>query len=178
MVLERQYFFFTLTIPKGNTKQCLFFVWQKSEALLSTYKIWGIAAHSHLLCAVVSAYFTSKSKLKGWGGRKGELPLLIEENTIECADPCSIHLNSVLWWPSGKHDKLVSIDKENLFLWSLDSSTKSAKVRLGPSSTQLQSVSNALWATMWNVMLFFLSSAVSIQLHAPAFLKSWTQHWL
>lgn len=36
--------------------------------------------------------------------------------------------NSVLWWPSGRHDKLISIDDENLFLWSLDCSKKAAQV--------------------------------------------------
>ena len=36
--------------------------------------------------------------------------------------------DSILWWPLGKHDKLVSIDEGNLFLWSIDSSTKAAKV--------------------------------------------------
>lgn len=38
--------------------------------------------------------------------------------------------NSVLWWPSGRHDKLISIDEENLNLWSLDVSKKSAQVRV------------------------------------------------
>lgn len=36
--------------------------------------------------------------------------------------------NSVLWWPSGRNDKLISIDEENIFLWSLDCSRKSAQV--------------------------------------------------
>lgn len=36
--------------------------------------------------------------------------------------------NSVLWCPSGKSDKLVSLDEQNLVLWSLDCSKKSAEV--------------------------------------------------
>ncbi|KAB2628323.1 hypothetical protein D8674_033118 [Pyrus ussuriensis x Pyrus communis] len=31
-------------------------------------------------------------------------------------------------WPSGRHDKLISIDEENLSLWSLDLSKKAAQV--------------------------------------------------
>lgn len=38
-------------------------------------------------------------------------------------------IDSVLWWPTGRHDKLVSIDEQNLFLWSLDASKKTAQVR-------------------------------------------------
>ena len=38
-------------------------------------------------------------------------------------------LDSTLWWPSGRYDKLISIDEQNLFLWSLDSSRKTAQVR-------------------------------------------------
>lgn len=37
-------------------------------------------------------------------------------------------LCSILWWPTGRHDKLVSIDEQNLFLWSLDTSKKTAQV--------------------------------------------------
>ncbi|KAG7020716.1 WD repeat-containing protein DWA2, partial [Cucurbita argyrosperma subsp. argyrosperma] len=39
-------------------------------------------------------------------------------------------LDSVLWWPSGRHDKLISIDEENILLWSLDCSRKLAQVDL------------------------------------------------
>lgn len=44
------------------------------------------------------------------------------------------HLNvlqmvgSTLWWPTGRHDRLVSIDEQNLFLWSFDTSKKNAQV--------------------------------------------------
>ncbi|GER40000.1 catalase-peroxidase [Striga asiatica] len=31
---------------------------------------------------------------------------------------------TMCWWPTGRHDKLVSIDEQNLFLWSLDTSKK------------------------------------------------------
>ncbi|KAK6939251.1 hypothetical protein RJ641_028782, partial [Dillenia turbinata] len=34
---------------------------------------------------------------------------------------------NVLWWLSGRQDKLISIDEENLLLWSLDSTRKAAQ---------------------------------------------------
>ncbi|PKU83382.1 WD repeat-containing protein DWA2 [Dendrobium catenatum] len=37
-------------------------------------------------------------------------------------------LKCILWWPRGRHDKVISIDEGNLFLWSIDSSSKTAKV--------------------------------------------------
>ncbi|KAG6503567.1 hypothetical protein ZIOFF_035883 [Zingiber officinale] len=43
-------------------------------------------------------------------------------------DKHSFKIKCVLWWPSGKHDRLISIDEGNLFLWSIDSSNKVAKV--------------------------------------------------
>ncbi|CAN6485202.1 unnamed protein product [Victoria cruziana] len=60
-------------------------------------------------------------------------------------DAHSCEIRSVLWWPSGKHDKLVSIDKENLFLWSLDSSTKSAKVQSQESVGMLHYLTGGAW---------------------------------
>lgn len=44
--------------------------------------------------------------------------------------------DSVLWWPSGKQDKIVSIDEENIFLWALDCPRKAAQVRMEIFSDQ------------------------------------------
>ncbi|XP_042425340.1 WD repeat-containing protein DWA2-like isoform X1 [Zingiber officinale] len=54
-------------------------------------------------------------------------------------------LVSVLWWPSGKHDRLISIDEGNIFLWSLDSSNKVAKVISQESVGMLQNLSGGAW---------------------------------
>ncbi|MQM10745.1 hypothetical protein Taro_043640 [Colocasia esculenta] len=54
-------------------------------------------------------------------------------------------LNSVLWWPSGKHDSVISLDEQNLFLWSLDSSHKIAKVQSQESVGLLHSLSGGTW---------------------------------
>ncbi|XVE69630.1 hypothetical protein DITRI_Ditri10aG0005500 [Diplodiscus trichospermus] len=54
-------------------------------------------------------------------------------------------INCVLWWPSGRHDKLISIDDENIFLWSLDCSKKAAQVQSKESAGMLQYLSGGAW---------------------------------
>ncbi|CAI9758036.1 unnamed protein product [Fraxinus pennsylvanica] len=34
----------------------------------------------------------------------------------------------VLWWPTGRHDKLVTVDEQNILLWNIDTSKKTAQV--------------------------------------------------
>ncbi|MBA0864375.1 hypothetical protein Goshw_002349 [Gossypium schwendimanii] len=54
-------------------------------------------------------------------------------------------INCVLWWPSGRHDKLLSIDDENIFLWTLDCSKKAAQVQSKESSGMLHYLSGGAW---------------------------------
>ncbi|KAG4147963.1 hypothetical protein ERO13_D05G256300v2 [Gossypium hirsutum] len=54
-------------------------------------------------------------------------------------------INCVLWWPSGGHDKLLSIDDENIFLWTLDCSKKAAQVQSKESSGMLHYLSGGAW---------------------------------
>ncbi|KAK3038851.1 hypothetical protein RJ639_028573 [Escallonia herrerae] len=54
-------------------------------------------------------------------------------------------LGSILWWPSGKHDKLISIDEQNLFLWCLDSSRKTTQVKSQESAGMLHYLSGGAW---------------------------------
>ncbi|GAB4828423.1 WD repeat-containing protein dwa2 [Ancistrocladus abbreviatus] len=54
-------------------------------------------------------------------------------------------IKCVLWCPSGRHDKLVSIDEQKLLLWSLDSSKKTAQVQSQESAGMLQSLSGGSW---------------------------------
>ncbi|XP_077246802.1 WD repeat-containing protein DWA2-like [Tasmannia lanceolata] len=60
-------------------------------------------------------------------------------------DAQSGKIKCILWWPSGKHDKLVSIDEETLVLWSLDYSTKTAKVQSQESVGMLHNLSGGAW---------------------------------
>ncbi|CAA6663269.1 unnamed protein product [Spirodela intermedia] len=53
--------------------------------------------------------------------------------------------NFILWWPIGKHDKVISIDEQNLFLWSLDCSRKIAEVQSQESVGVLHHLSGGAW---------------------------------
>ncbi|XP_061969536.1 WD repeat-containing protein DWA2-like isoform X2 [Populus nigra] len=53
--------------------------------------------------------------------------------------------NCVLWWPSGRNDKLISIDQENIFLWSLDCSRQAAQVQSKESAGMLHYLSGGAW---------------------------------
>ncbi|XP_074583923.1 WD repeat-containing protein DWA2-like [Curcuma longa] len=60
-------------------------------------------------------------------------------------DEHSFKIKCILWWPSGKHDRLISMDEGNLFLWSMDSSNKIAKVISQESVGMLQNLSGGAW---------------------------------
>lgn len=61
---------------------------------------------------------------------------------------------SVLWWPTGRHDKLISIDEQNLLLWSLDSSEKMAQVLVDSGS--IDTCSEAIFLLMMPSLIFGL----------------------
>ncbi|KAF0898360.1 hypothetical protein E2562_007210 [Oryza meyeriana var. granulata] len=54
-------------------------------------------------------------------------------------------IRCVLWWPLGKHDKLISIDDRNIFLWNIDASNKSAKVIQKGSADMLPNLRGGAW---------------------------------
>ncbi|KAG9446002.1 hypothetical protein H6P81_012130 [Aristolochia fimbriata] len=66
------------------------------------------------------------------------------EQLISLNDSTS-KIKCVLWWPSGKHDQLISIEEENLFLWNLDSSAKTAKIIARESVGMLHNLSGGAW---------------------------------
>ncbi|KAL6521710.1 WD repeat-containing protein dwa2 [Orobanche gracilis] len=63
---------------------------------------------------------------------------------IAALDGHGYKIKCVLWWPTGKHDKLASIDEQNLFLWSLDTSKKTAQVQ-SKESAGLHHISGGAW---------------------------------
>ncbi|KAL6521712.1 WD repeat-containing protein dwa2 [Orobanche gracilis] len=63
---------------------------------------------------------------------------------ISALDGHDSMIKCVLWWPTGKHDKLVSVDEQNLFLWSLDTSKKTAQVQ-SKESAGLHHISGGVW---------------------------------
>uniref|UniRef100_A0ACD5Y8A1 Uncharacterized protein n=2 Tax=Avena sativa TaxID=4498 RepID=A0ACD5Y8A1_AVESA len=54
-------------------------------------------------------------------------------------------IRCVLWWPLGKHDKLISIDDRTIFLWNIDPSNKSAKVISQGSADMLPNLRGGAW---------------------------------
>lgn len=86
-----------------------FFQW----CLLDVIMHWSLSLNGGIYVLVWTSPFIASFQLK-------DLPCI-----SDLGDVC----NSVLWWPSGKQDKLVSIDEENIFLWTLDCPRKTAQVR-------------------------------------------------
>ncbi|KAG6514145.1 hypothetical protein ZIOFF_024486 [Zingiber officinale] len=80
---------------------------------------------------IFSTVFTSR---EAYGASVWKIPELYGQSNapqleqLVSLDKHSFKIKCVLWWPSGKHDRLISIDEGNLFLWSIDSSNKVAKV--------------------------------------------------
>ncbi|XP_038886470.1 WD repeat-containing protein DWA2-like [Benincasa hispida] len=64
---------------------------------------------------------------------------------VTSLDEHASKINCVLWWPSGRHDKLISIDEENILLWSLDCSRKAAQVQSKESAGMLHYLSGGTW---------------------------------
>lgn len=62
--------------------------------------------------------------------------------------------HSVIWWPSGKHDKLISIDQENIFLWNLDCSRKVAQVNSSRTCMLIRYAIKNLWNHAFVLLLF------------------------
>jgi WD40 repeat protein len=54
-------------------------------------------------------------------------------------------IKCTLWWPSGKHNQLVSIDAENLYLWDIDTSLKTAQVHGSASAGELSHMASGCW---------------------------------
>ncbi|XP_047976185.1 WD repeat-containing protein DWA2-like [Salvia hispanica] len=65
--------------------------------------------------------------------------------SIASLDGHTSKLRCVLWWPTGRHDKLVSIDEHNLFLWSLDTSKKTAQVQSQESAGMRHYLTGGAW---------------------------------
>ncbi|KAG6556347.1 hypothetical protein Mapa_002290 [Marchantia paleacea] len=57
------------------------------------------------------------------------------KHTIKCT----------LWWPSGKHNQLLSIDAENLFIWDVNTAQRLAKVETQLSAGELHHMAGGAW---------------------------------
>ncbi|GFP86943.1 WD repeat-containing protein dwa2 [Phtheirospermum japonicum] len=65
--------------------------------------------------------------------------------SVASLDGHTSKIRCVIWWPTGRHDKLVSIDEQNLFLWNLDTSKKTAQVQSQESAGVLHYLSGGAW---------------------------------
>ncbi|KAL0363987.1 UNVERIFIED_CONTAM: WD repeat-containing protein DWA2 [Sesamum angustifolium] len=65
--------------------------------------------------------------------------------SVASLDGHTCKIRCVLWWPTGRHDKLVSVDEQNLFLWSLDTSKKTAQVQSQESAGMLHYLTGGAW---------------------------------
>ncbi|XP_019168486.1 PREDICTED: WD repeat-containing protein DWA2-like [Ipomoea nil] len=64
---------------------------------------------------------------------------------IASLDAHGSKIRCTLWWPTGRHDKLVTIDEQNLILWGFDTSKKTAQVQAKESAGMLHSLSGGAW---------------------------------
>ncbi|CAN8292247.1 unnamed protein product [Cochlearia groenlandica] len=117
----------------------------------------GLFAHPNEIWDLASCPFDQRvfstvfSTGESFGASIWQIPELygqLSSPQLECIASLDSHvakINCVLWWPSGRWDKLISIDEQNIFLWSLDCSKKSAEVLSKDSAGMLHSLSGGAW---------------------------------
>uniref|UniRef100_A0A0D6R6Q8 EIPR1-like beta-propeller domain-containing protein n=1 Tax=Araucaria cunninghamii TaxID=56994 RepID=A0A0D6R6Q8_ARACU len=117
----------------------------------------GLYSHPHEIWDLASCPFDLRifSTVYASGGDYGAALWRIPEPSthhnapqleqLGCLDAHTHKIKCVLWWPSGRHGQLVSIDEETFYLWSLDSSTMSAKVLSQESAGMLNHMSGGAW---------------------------------
>ncbi|KAD7477082.1 hypothetical protein R6Q59_006957 [Mikania micrantha] len=110
-------------------------------------EIWDIAS-----CPFDQRIFSTVfSSGESYGAAVWQIPELYGQSNspqLECIASLDAHsskIKCVLWWPSGRLDKLITIDEQNIFLWSLDSSKKSAQVQSQESVGMLHHLSSGAW---------------------------------
>ncbi|CAO2821614.1 unnamed protein product [Amaranthus hypochondriacus] len=128
-------------------------------------EIWDIAS-----CPFDQRIFSTVSfNGQSYGAALWQIPELYGQlnspqlERITALDSHSGKIGCVLWWPTGRHDKIVSIDEQNLFLWSLDASKKTAQVHSQESAGMLHYLSGGAWDPH-DVNAVALTSESAIQL--------------
>ncbi|GJX08272.1 ribonuclease H-like domain-containing protein [Tanacetum coccineum] len=117
----------------------------KVSRLHAVKRIFSVA---QFFAAVVNIHFRTG---ESYGAAVWQIPELYGQSNspqLECIASLDAHsskIKCVLWWPSGRHDKLISIDEQSIFLWSLDSSKKSAQVQSQESAGMLHHLSGGAW---------------------------------
>ncbi|KAF3446881.1 hypothetical protein FNV43_RR12061 [Rhamnella rubrinervis] len=110
-------------------------------------EIWDLASCPFDQRIFSTVYSTGES----YGAAIWQIPELYGElnspqlERITSLDAHVGKIKCVLWWPSGRHDKLISIDEENLFLWNLDVSRKATQIQSQESAGMLHYLSGGAW---------------------------------
>ncbi|GMH04658.1 hypothetical protein Nepgr_006498 [Nepenthes gracilis] len=110
-------------------------------------EIWDLASCPFNQRIFSTVFFNGES----YGAAVWQIPELYGQlnspqlEQIAALDAHTSKIKCVLWWPNGRHDKLISIDEQNLFLWSLDSSKKIAQVQSQESAGMLHYLSGGSW---------------------------------
>ncbi|KAL6295473.1 hypothetical protein ACE6H2_003615 [Prunus campanulata] len=110
-------------------------------------EIWDLASCPFDQRIFSTVYSTGES----YGAAIWQIPELYGElnspqlERITSLDSQVAKIKCILWWPSGRHDKLISIDEENLSLWSLDLSKKAAQVQSQESAGVMHYLSGGAW---------------------------------
>ncbi|XP_015884079.1 WD repeat-containing protein DWA2 [Ziziphus jujuba] len=110
-------------------------------------EIWDLASCPFDQRIFSTVYSTGES----YGATIWQMPELYGElnspqlEKITSLDAHVGKIKCILWWPSGRHDKLISIDEENIFLWSLDVSKKATQVQSQESAGMLHYLSGGAW---------------------------------
>ncbi|KAF4395272.1 hypothetical protein F8388_001659 [Cannabis sativa] len=108
-------------------------------------EIWDLASCPFDQRIFSTVYFTGES----YGAAIWQIPELYGELNspqLEKITPIGDNVGkiNILWWPSGRHDKLISINEENLFLWSLDMPRKAIQVQ-SQESAGMHHLSGGAW---------------------------------
>ncbi|TQD86561.1 hypothetical protein C1H46_027893 [Malus baccata] len=110
-------------------------------------EIWDLASCPFDQRIFSTVYSTGES----YGAAIWQIPELYGElnspqlERITSLDSQVGKIKCILWWPSGRHDKVISIDEENLSLWSLDLSKKAARVQSQESAGVMHYLSGGAW---------------------------------
>ncbi|XP_078173483.1 WD repeat-containing protein DWA2-like [Carex rostrata] len=127
-------------LPSGNEIVCEGLFYHQNE-------IWDLKSCPYDY-RILSTVYTSGET---YGASIWKIPELSTQSNspqleqLVSLDEHTAKIKSVLWWPMGKHDKLVTIDERNIFVWNIDSSNKIAKVISQESVGMLHNFSGGAW---------------------------------
>ncbi|CAM6102934.1 unnamed protein product [Calypogeia fissa] len=112
-------------------------------------EIWDLAAcpfDKQIISTVhasVGAYGVGLWKLPDRPKSGGVTVLPLQQ--LSTLDGHAQPIKCTLWWPAGKHQQLLSIDAESLFVWDLDTAKGLAKIQAHGSAGELHHMAGGAW---------------------------------